>query len=225
LVLFLPFAGIWILTGRGRALPRALAGATLSAVIFLAILAPWMVRNAHVFHHFVPMRANFGAELYLGNGPGATGLLMEYDHPQKNPPQFRLYAAMGEYRYAQMRGELAKQTIRADRWLFVRNTLKRLYFFWFSVPSASGNAASRFFRSLNFGFLSMAGLLGLLLALRRRVYGAWLFAYAFLTLPAMYYFVTVHARFRHPLEPLIALLGVYLFQSGTSRPGTGAFGA
>jgi hypothetical protein len=217
LVLFLPFAGIWILTGAGRALVRGLAGASLSGVIFLAILAPWVVRNGRVFHHFVPLRANFGAELYLGNGPGATGLLMEYDHPAKDPQQLRLYSAMGEYRYAQMRGELAKQTIRADRWLFVRNTLKRLDFFWFGVPSASGNAAGRFFRSLNFGFLSTAGLLGLLLALRRRVYGAWLFAFAFLTLPAVYYFVTVHARFRHPLEPLIAVLGVYLFQSAESR--------
>jgi hypothetical protein len=217
LVLFLPFAGVWILTGAGRALVRGLAGAGLSAVIFLAILAPWVVRNGRVFHHFVPLRANFGAELYLGNGPGATGLLMEYDHPAKDPQQLRLYGAMGEYRYAQMRGELAKRAIRADRWLFVRNTLKRLDFFWFGVPSASGNMAGRFFRSLNFGFLSTAGLLGLLLALRRRVYGAWLFAFAFLTLPAVYYFVTVHARFRHPLEPLIAVLGVYLFQSAESR--------
>ena len=225
LVLFLPFAGIWILTGAGSALVRGLAGASLSAVIFLAILAPWMVRNSRVFHYFVPLRANFGAELYLGNGPGATGLLMEYDHPAKDPQQLRLYTAMGEYRYAQMRGELAKRTIRADRWLFVRNTLKRLDFFWFGVPSASGNAASRFFRSLNFGFLSTAGLLGLLLALRGRVYGAWLFAFAFLTLPAMYYFVTVHARFRHPLEPLIALLGVFLFQSTESQASRRAYGA
>jgi hypothetical protein len=217
LVLFLPFAGVWILTGAGRALPRELAGATLSAIIFLAILAPWVVRNDRVFHHFVPLRANFGAELCLGNGPEATGLLMEYHHPAQDPQQLRLYAAMGEYRYAQMRGELAKQTIRADRWLFVRNTLKRLYFFWFGVPSPSDNAANRFFRSLNFGFLSTAGLLGLLLALRRRIYGAWLFAFAFLTLPAVYYFVTVHARFRHPLEPLIALLGVFLFQSAEPR--------
>jgi hypothetical protein len=31
-----------------------------------------------------------------------------------------------------------------------------------------------------------------------------------------YYLVTVHARFRHPLEPLIAILGVYLFQSATN---------
>jgi hypothetical protein len=221
LVLFLPFAGIWILTGQARtlsrALPRALASAGLGAVVFLTILAPWMVRNVRVFHHFVPLRANFGAELCLGNGPGATGLLMEYDHPQKDPRQLRLYTAMGEYRYAQIRGALAKRTIRADRWLFVRNTLKRLDFFWFGVPSASGNAASRFFRSLSFGFLSTAGLLGLLLALRRHVYGAWLFAFAFLTLPALYYFVTVHARFRHPLEPLIAVLGVFLFQSAQPR--------
>jgi hypothetical protein len=217
LVLFLPFAGIWILTGAGSALPRGLAGATLSAVIFLVILAPWTVRNTRIFHHFVPLRANFGAELCLGNGPGATGFLMEYDHPQKDPQQLRVYTAMGEYRYAQMRGEVAKRAIRDDPGLFVRNTLKRLDFFWFGVPSASGNAASQFFRSLNFGFLSLAGLLGLLLALRRRVYGAWLFAFAFLTLPAVYYFVTVHARFRHPLEPLIALLGVFLFQSAESR--------
>ena len=217
LVLFLPFAGIWILTGAGSALPRGLAGATLSAVIFLVILAPWTVRNTRIFHHFVPLRANFGAELCLGNGPGATGFLMEYDHPQKDPQQLRVYTAMGEYRYAQMRGEVAKRAIRDDPGLFVRNTLKRLDFFWFGVPSASGNAASQFFRSLNFGFLSLAGLLGLLLALRRRVYGAWLFAFAFLTLPAVYYFVTVHARFRYPLEPLIALLGVFLFQSAESR--------
>jgi hypothetical protein len=218
LALFLPFAGIWILTGAGKALPRNLAGAGVSGLVFLAILTPWVVRNSRVFHHFVPLRANFGAELYLGNGPGATGLLMEYNHPAQDPQQLRLYSAMGEYRYAQMRGALAKRTIWEDRWRFLRNTLKRLYFFWFGVPSPSGNAATRFFRSLNFGFLSTAGLLGLLLALRRHVYGGWLFAFAFLTLPAVYYFVTVHARFRHPLEPLIALLGVFLFQSAESRP-------
>jgi hypothetical protein len=217
LVLFLPFAGIWILTGQSGALPRAMAGAALSAMIFLAVLAPWVVRNTQVFHHLVPLRANFGAELCLGNGPGATGLLMEYDHPAKDPQQLRLYTALGEYRYAQMRGALARQTIRADPWLFVRNTLKRLDFFWFGVPAASGNIASRFFRSLNYGFLSTAGLLGLLLALRRRANGAWLFAFTFLTLPAVYYFVTVHARFRHPLEPLITILGVYLFQSAQPR--------
>jgi hypothetical protein len=31
--------------------------------------------------------------------------------------------------------------------------------------------------------------------------------------PFVYYFVTVQARFRHPLEPVICILTVYLFRS------------
>ena len=217
LLLFLPFAGFWILSGQRRFLRTALAGAVLSGLIFLAVLTPWMVRNFHAFHHFVPLRANFGAELYLGNGPGAIGLLMEYNHPIQNPDQLHQYAEMGEYRYALMRGALARQTIHADPALFVRNSLKRVEFFWFGVPVWNGPAWKLFFRSLNYGFLSLAGLLGLWLALRRRLFAAWLFAFAFLTLPAVYYVVTVHARFRHPLEPLIALLAVCLFQSARPR--------
>ena len=217
LVLFLPFAGLWILNGQRGARGVAWGGATLSGLVFLAVLTPWAVRNLHAFHHFVPMRGNFGVELCLGNGPGATGLLMDYHHPGKDPAQLRLYTAMGEYRYAQMRGALAKRTMRADPALFVANTLKRLDFFWFATPM-SASAWTNLGRSLNYGFLSVAGLLGLLLALRRRIFAAWLFAFAFLSLPAIYYLVTVHARFRHPLEPLIALLGVFLFQSAEQRP-------
>ena len=36
---------------------------------------------------------------------------------------------------------------------------------------------------------------------------------AFVVIPFVYHFVFVQARFRHPLEPLITILGVYLFQS------------
>ena len=223
LVVFLPLAGLWVLWEQRSRLFPAVGSAGLSAVVFLAILTPWVVRNARVMHHFVPLRANFGAELALGDGPGATGLLMEYHHPAKDPEQLRLYRAMGEYRYAQMRGAMARRTIAAAPGLFLTNTLKRLDFFWFGVPAASDlSAMTRAIRSLNYGFTSTAGLLGLLLALRRRSYGAWLFACAFLSLPAVYYLVTVHARFRHPLEPLIALLGVFLFQSHISVPKHGA---
>jgi len=63
----------------------------------------------------------------------------------------------------------------------------------------------------------VCGLLGLGLMLRRRVEGAGLFAAVFVLLPVPYYLVTVQARFRHPLEPLIAILTVYLFQSAERR--------
>ncbi len=86
------------------------------------------------------------------------------------------------------------------------------------MPHGSdGKPLGEFIRTNNFAFLSLAGLFGLALALRRRVPGAWLYFWAFALFPVVYYFVTVQARFRHPLEPLICVLGVYLFQSAQPR--------
>lgn len=211
LLIFLPAAGLWILTGTWRR-KHAVRDAVLAGLLFVVAVAPWEVRNYAVFHRFIPFRGNLGAEAALGNGPGANGFLMEYNHPEQAPDQLRLYAEMGEVRYAAMRGELASRTIRADRGRFAHNVFKRFCFFWNGVPSDT-RWATELPRLINFGFISFAGLLGLGLALRQRVPGAWLFLWAFVLLPVPYYLVTVHARFRHPLEPLIAVLGVFLFQS------------
>ncbi len=216
LLLFLPVCGLWILLRSPT--PRALAGAALATLLFLATIAPWTLRNQRVFHTFIPLRGNLGAEMALGNGPGANGLLMEYNHPFQAAEQFRQYAALGEVAYVRQRGQLAAATIAHDPGLFLRDTLKRAYFFWASVPHPTDKAwYTDFFRVLDFSFLSLAGLLGLALALRRRVPGAGLLAWAFLLLPLPYYFVTVHARFRHPLEPVITLFAIFLFQSAQPR--------
>ena len=218
LLLFLPACGLWLLRGT-RQLRKQVGFASLAALVFILCISPWIVRNALVFHKFIPMRANFGAELYLGNGPGAMGFLMEYNHPYEAPDQLRLYKQMGEVAYAQMRGRLAWNYIKSAPDLFLRNSIKRLYFFWISVPHPQEGAwYIEVVRVANFSFASIAGLFGLALALRRRVPAAWLFAWAFLLIPLIYYFVTVHARFRDPLEPLIAILAVYLFQSAERRP-------
>ena len=218
LLIYLPVCGIWLLLGVRKVAPQLLqrwmAGAVVSGVIFLAALAPWTLRNWQVFHTFIPMRGNFGVELYLGNGPGSNGMLMAFQHPYESHEQLHLYATMGEVRYVQMRSELAKRYIASDPMHFVRNTVMRVYYFWVSVPHPSDEAwFNEWGRVLNYCFLSLAGLLGLGLALWRRLPGAWLWAWAFLLLPLPYYVVTVHARFRHPLEPMICVLGVYLFQS------------
>ncbi|MGA1984311.1 MAG: glycosyltransferase family 39 protein [Acidobacteriaceae bacterium] len=236
LLIFLPVCGVWILLPafgapskrRLGGLVRILSGPALAALLFLACIAPWTVRNQHVFHAFIPLRGNFGAELYMGNGPGATGFLMEYYHPFQDPMQLRAYASLGEVRYVARQGAAAKAIIAADPAHFAADVARRVYFFWAGVPHPSDEAwYNEVGRTLNFAFLSLAGLMGLALALRRRVPAAGLFAWAFVLLPLPYYLVTVHARFRHPLEPLICILGVYLFQSAGrtrawSRQKTGA---
>ena len=155
----------------------------------------------------------------MGNGPGSNGLLMEYYHPFQAPEQLRLYASLGEVRYVAMRGAAAKAFIAAHPAHFAADVARRIFFFWAGVPHPSDEAwYNEAGRTLNFAFLSVAGLFGLGLALRRRIPAAGLFAWAFLLLPIPYYLVTVHARFRHPLEPLICILAVYLFQSAERPP-------
>jgi len=213
LLIFLPVCGIWILRGTIRQ-PHVVRDAALAALIFLGCIAPWTGRNWQDFHAFIPLRGNFGAELCMGNGPGSQGLLMEYDHPFQAPDQLRSYASLGELRYVAQRGALAKAFISAHPAHFVADVARRIDFFWISVPHPTDEGwLNEFGRTLNFAFLSIAGLMGLALALRRSIPAAGLFAWAFLLLPIPYYLVTVHARFRHPLEPVICILIVNLFQS------------
>ena len=236
LLIFLPACGLWIVWPTPRAgapsklrlggIGRFLAGPLLAAVCFAAVISPWVIRNARVFHAFVPMRSNFGAELYEATIFSNDGFPWMATLPlAETAPEFRRYERLGEIAYSRQQGEIAKAKIRAHPDLFARNALRRVYFFWISVPHPTDAGVSvEAIRRINFSFTSFAGLLGLALAIRRRVPGAWLFLWAFALVPLIYYFVTVQARFRHPLEPIICVLAVYLFQSAElpTRPSNSA---
>lgn len=218
LLLFLPICGIWILVGSSP-LTSGLRKATLAALLFFAILAPWTIRNWRVFHAFVPMRDNLGAELEASSGPGTNGFPIMATLPLvERDPQTILYKSLGEIRYVRREGAKGKAYIGQHPAHYALISFKRFYFFWVSVPHpVEGSAVAEFLRELNYCFLSITGILGLALSLKNRTPAAGLFAWAFLLLPLTYYFVTANARFRHPLEPLIAIFTVYLFQSTAPR--------
>ncbi|RXS98147.1 hypothetical protein ESZ00_04140 [Silvibacterium dinghuense] len=218
-LLFLPVAGVWIILGCPLRDWQSQAGkAVLAAVLFIACVAPWTYRNYRALHAFVPLRANFGAELYLGNGPGSNGLEMGWQHPYMAPDQREIYRRMGEVAYSKMRGDAAKAYIKQDPLHFLHNCLLRTFYFWAGVPRTSVRGFwKQYGPDLNFDLITIVGLLGLLLTLTRRIPAAGLYALAFALLPLTYYAVTVSARFRHPLEPLIVIFTVYLFQSAEKR--------
>src|ERR1700734_3022713 len=62
LLIFLPACGLWILAGTSG-WKRQISGVLLAAVLFTACIGPRIWRNWQVFHHLVPARGNFGAEL------------------------------------------------------------------------------------------------------------------------------------------------------------------
>lgn len=215
LLLFLPVCGIWLLRA-ARPLRVGLKHAALAALLFLAFLAPWTVRNWRVFHTFVPMRDNLGPELEASSGPGTNGFEMFVATLPlvARDPQTMLYKSLGEIRYTRLEGAKARAFIAAHPAHYALITLKRFYFFWVSVPHPiERSAVIEFFRELNYCFLSITGILGLALSLKRRAPAAGLFLWAFILLPLTYYLIVANARYRHPLEPLIAIFSVYLFQS------------
>jgi len=220
-LLFLPACGIWILAGVWKTSDSlsSVGRAALAGVVFCCCLSPWVVRNYVVFHALIPMRGNLGAELHQsvleqndGFPWGATIPVADHD------PTYLQYKSMGEYAYVQHENVVAKQYIARHKRRFFEFVLKRVYFFWVSVPHPFEKSVFlELSREMNFCFLSLSGLLGLALALKHRIPGARLFLWAFLLIPLPYYFVTVQARFRHPLEPLIIIFTCYLFLSATSR--------
>jgi 4-amino-4-deoxy-L-arabinose transferase-like glycosyltransferase len=223
LLTFLPACGLWAIWpnpgARSRlrlgGLLRSLIGPALAALCFAAVISPWAIRNWEVFHAFVPMRSNFGAELYEATIFSNDGFPWGATLPMsEKAPEFRRYERIGEVEFSRQQGERAKAAIYANPGHFAKNALRRIYFFWISVPHAlDAGIAVEAIRRVNFAFFSFSGFLGLALALRRHIPGAWLFFWAFAVYPTLYYFITVQARFRHPLEPIICILSVYLFQS------------
>jgi len=216
LLLMAPVQGLWILAGLpGRSnWLRGLMLAIFSAVVCAAVATPWVIRNQLVFHAFIPSRDNLGAEVAIAWSPESMGFPWGATVPTyESAPEHQLYARMGELAYVRMRGQLARQWAHQCPGYFWKSVALRIYMFWASVPhTASKHTAAEAFRAGAYCFGSVASLMGLLVAWRRRLRAAGLFAWAVALIPLIYYFVTVGSRFRNPLEPILIVLAVYLFQ-------------
>ena len=221
LLICLPAVMVWLAWPELRGFRlggRTVGGVVLAGVALAVVMAPWVVRNERALHAFVPTRSNFGVELYDStveqNSVFPWGAAMPM---WAGDPVFKEYVRMGEVPFARMRQREAMERIRARPGAFWRNARDRFFFFWDDTPHMTDRLMGEYVRRAQYGFASLCGLMGLGLMLRRRVEGAGLFALCFLLVPLPYYLVTVQARFRHPLEPLIVILGVYLFRSAEKR--------
>ncbi len=207
---FLPFCGLWVWRRRFRNGLSSFFGVVLSSLVFFLVLSPWLVRNYEVFGRFVFLRDDFGLQFRLGNSKGAEGMLMAYLQPNLNKLEFEKFQRMGELAYASDCKRLAFDWIRENPGRFALISLKRFFYYWNGVPKDTDSRAPWDFRNSLFLAWSVLAIWGLVRALRQKVRGAWLFAGIVLTYPTTYYFVFPHARYRHPIEPELLILAVFL---------------
>jgi hypothetical protein len=210
LLAFLPASGVWPWYRRWKHGKPSLPGVLLASLLFISCIAPWTARNYRIFGRLMFLRSNFGAELRIGNGPGADGTWREYLHPTQNVYQMRLYEQLGEIAYVDQRKQEALAFIREDYARFVGLCLKRFVYYWGGAPRASETSALVLMKNSVFLASSVLAFWGLGRALRKRRPGAWLFFWLILCYPAIYYAVFPHPRYRHPIEPELGILIVYV---------------
>ena len=217
LLAFLPASGLWIWYRRWKLSKRSLTGIILASLMFLACVTPWLIRNYRTFGQLVFLRSNFGAELRIGNGPGANGTWMEYLHPTQNVFEMERYRRMGERAYVKERQREAIEFIRQDYARFLGLSVKRFIYYWGGVPRQEKIAWVAPAKNAIFMVSSVFAFWGLGRALRKHRPGAWLFFWLILCYPAVYYFVFPHPRYRHPIEPELGILILYVISEAERK--------
>jgi len=218
---FLPFCGLWVWKQRYRRGLRSFGGVILASIVFWTALSPWLVRNYEVFGRFVFIRDDFGLQFRLGNWKGADGMLMAYLQPNLNRGELEKFQSMGELAYAEACKREAFAWVRENPGRFFVISLKRFFYYWNGVPRETDSVSPVDFRTSAFLATSVLALWGLVREVRQKRQGAWLFAGLVLTYPTVYYFVFPHARYRHPIEPELVILVVFLISEAVGRQRSG----
>jgi hypothetical protein len=176
-------------------------GLLLVAVIF----APWPIRNFRVLHAWIPLRSNFGYELWQGNHPGASGLFDARLEPLRNAQEYADYAALGEVTYMEKKTALSQTYIRSHPAVFLRLSSTRVARFWTGGGSESNSGVVE----LHAVITSLLGLLGLGMLGKQRPASATLFLLPLILFPFPYYITHPDFRFRLVLDPLLTILSAF----------------
>ncbi len=181
-------------------------GLLVAGLTFCVVFSPWPIRNAKVFHAFIPLRTTVGYELWMGNRHGATGFLDESLFPSFNAAELNDYKTRGELGYTAHKSDLAKEYIFTHPRSFVHLTAVRVFRYWMGTGAEKGSPIFALHSLLTFGF----GIAGLWMLFRkRRLALAILFAMPLLLFPIPYYITHAEFRYRLALDPLLTILAAY----------------
>jgi len=182
---------LWILyRRRGRSCGKVLLA---SIGVCILTLLPWTIRNYETFHRLMPVRDNFGLELWLGNHEGVTRLF-DTDFPLRNPGE---YNRVGELRFMEEKREIALAFIRQHPGEFLRLSAGRFFRYWTAPEIAT--------------WLPVSALAwtGMMLAVWRKGLEAVPYSIILLVFPLIYYVTHTFNSYRHPTEPAMILLAGY----------------
>jgi 4-amino-4-deoxy-L-arabinose transferase-like glycosyltransferase len=191
-----------------------LRNAIVAALVFLAGIAPWIVRNEIVFQGQVAFRSNFPLELWLGNNSQVPDVWAPWLHPANDAKERKHFLEIGEAAYMKEKQQAALQYITSHPVETVDNTYHRFMINWTAGDNYLNDLTTelpvglRISMLLNSAF-SLAAFVGLWNLLRKNPGEAIPFAWIMLTFPLVYYITHPSPRYRSPMDPCMAFLAMY----------------
>jgi 4-amino-4-deoxy-L-arabinose transferase-like glycosyltransferase len=179
------------------------------ALILMGVCCvPWTIRNYVEFHKVIPFRSNFGLEFWLGNNDQVPDTFAGFLHPNDYPPEREKFAQLGEIEYMRQKETEAFQFIRSHPTDTLRFTWRRFIDNWIGMWDPVQDMwhalilTGRLFLAFNL-FVSLFGLVGLLLLYRAKNPYAFPIATFPLIYPIVYYITHTSLRYRHPMDPVL----------------------
>jgi 4-amino-4-deoxy-L-arabinose transferase-like glycosyltransferase len=200
LLAIFPFFWLWLWISyhrRGRSCSRLLLA---SIAICVLTLLPWTIRNYMAFHRIMPIRDNFGLELWVGLELGAgrahpvVHQFFTRDFPLTDPTE---YNRLGEIGFMESRRQMALTFIRQHPREFLHVVAIRFLRYW-TEPSGTP-----------WLLISLLAWLGMCLAVWHKGLDAALYAVVLIAFPLVYYITHTFPTYRHPIEPVVLLLAAY----------------
>jgi 4-amino-4-deoxy-L-arabinose transferase-like glycosyltransferase len=184
----------------------------IACVAIAAVLSPWMVRNALVFHRFIPMRDNMGLELWMGNNGYDLRWTSDDIHPLHDAQELAEYNSMGELAYMNLKAQQAHAYIHDNPAWYKWMSLRRAVYIWTGYWSFDPDyLALEPMDPANIPFatcLTLLGLLGILMAWRNTPYEAIRYGGVLFLFPLLYYFSHAEPYQLRAVDPIMVVLGV-----------------
>jgi 4-amino-4-deoxy-L-arabinose transferase-like glycosyltransferase len=207
-VLFLLALACWKLVREGK---RWVVPGIVASLVMAAAISPWMIRNALVFHRFIPMRDSMGLELWMGNNGYDLRWTTDDRHPLHDAQELADYDGMGELAYMNHKEQEAKAYIRAHPAWYVWMCARRSIYIWTGFWSFNREYLKMEPMDLeNIPFASCVTLLmlfGLLVGWGERPFEVARYSGVLFLFPLMYDFTHPEPYHLRPVDPLLVILG------------------
>ncbi|HVA17701.1 MAG TPA: glycosyltransferase family 39 protein [Candidatus Dormibacteraeota bacterium] len=209
----LPVLGIWVCYRRYKQGLRWFAPNVAAALVFIAVMSPWFVRNYRAFHQFVPIRDDLGLELHVGNNGDTSSWHPTMAGPWHNGSEWNEYLQRGELAYMADEKRQALAYIEQHPVWFVGVASRRVVYIWTGFWSFNRQyLADQPFDPANIFFcssLTILVLLGLRRAFRDGVAVGMPYLIVLLFFPLIYYVTHPEDWYRRPIDPFCVVLAVY----------------